>query len=175
VYFASSPPANVPICMALVGDGTGPNTLRGYWRAPTDTAWAMQQMGNGSFTVAQATLGNDLSGATVFDGRIWNATLWDRALTEAELMVESFFERPHYPSSLNFWWPLYSASDVADRSGNGRNPTVTGTLTSEDRTFNLWRPRPKQLIRIPAAGGGALRKIVGTRFSLAGIGGGLAG
>lgn len=148
---ASGRPAlGTPACVFLRCSGTGTNLLTGGYRTPSQT----------TFTTAAATLGTlspvtqvfyaGLFGAFWQDARKWNIKVWDRALSDAELLVESYFERVMYPSSLNLYLPLTSANDTADRSGNGRNPTVVGTLTTGDTIANLWRPSQK--IFLPQAG-----------------------
>lgn len=148
---ASGRPAlGTPACIFLRCSGTGTNLLTGGYRTPSQT----------TFTTAAATLGTlspvtqvfyaGLFGAFWQDARKWNIKVWDRALSDAELLVESYFERVMYPSSLNLYLPLTSANDTADRSGNGRNPTVVGTLATGDTIANLWRPSQK--IFLPQAG-----------------------
>lgn len=147
---ASGRPAlGTPACIFLRCSGVGAGLLTGGYRTPAQNA----------FTTASATLGTlsavtqvfyaGLFGAFWQDGRKWNVKVWDRALSDAELSAESYFERVMYPASLNLHWPLPNAGDTADRSGNGRNPTVVGTLTTGDTISNLWRPSPK--IFVPQA------------------------
>jgi hypothetical protein len=59
-------------------------------------------------------------------------------------MIESFYERPAFPSSLNIWSKMDYAGDTGDYSGNARSWTTAGTLTTEDLGVALWRPDPLQ-------------------------------
>lgn len=85
-----------------------------------------------------------------FNGAVWNVKCWDRVLTAAELLIESYYERVKFPASLNFQWLLPNTSNVTDSSGNARSATVTGTLSTEDSHFGLWKPR-RRIIFPPGA------------------------
>jgi hypothetical protein len=146
--FASTPAVSAAFDWALTSNGS---TLTGYYKLVGSSTWITASRGAQTFTPAQLTVGNDISTAW-HDGRVWAVKVWDRVLTAPELLVESFYERPMYPASLNLWWPLHSHLDTADRSGNGRNATVGGTLTTEDSVGALWTPSRR--IFLPAAAGG---------------------
>jgi hypothetical protein len=108
-----------------------------------------------TFTVNQLNVGNNNGFSTFewFNGRIWNVKVWGRALSAAELLVESYYYRPQFPNSINVWWPLPNAANTNDYSGNARNPTVGGTLTTEDGAPNGWRPNLRRIfIPAPATG-----------------------
>lgn len=67
-----------------------------------------------------------------FNGRIAHVKAWDTALTDAQIFDEAAITYPRNAlASLNFYWPLDSATDTADYGPNGRNPTISGTLTTE--------------------------------------------
>lgn len=125
--------------------------IRSIANAALSTA-ALAAYASESFTPNVLNVGNDIFGE-YYDGRIWNVKFWDRALTTPELLIESYYARVMFPSSLNFHWPMFNAADVRDLSGNARNATSGGTLTTEDGAHGLWRPRRK-VIYIPSAGGG---------------------
>lgn len=133
-----------PFFWAMSANGAGAGLLKVSARTASENSLTSVTNTSGSFTSAALYIGNEGYGlAKPFDGRHWNVKCWDRALTDAELLVESFFDRVMYPSSLNFHWPLHDVNDTADRSGNGRDATVGGTLTSGDSISNLWKPSPK--------------------------------
>ena len=133
-----------PFFWAMSANGAGAGLLKVSARTVSENSLTSVTNTSGSFTSAALYIGNEGYGlAKPFDGRHWNVKCWDRALTDAELLVESFFDRVMYPSSLNFHWPLHDVNDTSDRSGNGRDATVGGTLTSGDSISNLWKPSPK--------------------------------
>lgn len=142
-----------PFFFALTCSGTGATSAIGYYKAAGSNALTSVSYNGVSFTSGALFIAND-SFTEPFSGRVWGVKVWDRALSAAELLAESYFDRPIFPSSLNCWWPLPNSSDTTDKGGNARNPTVTGTLTTEDSSFNLWKPR--QRVFVPAAVSGAI-------------------
>lgn len=67
------------------------------------------------------------------NGRAAHIKCWNTQLTGDQMRDEMWSARPvHALNSLNFYWPLWSAADTNDYGPNGRNPTVGGTLTTED-------------------------------------------
>ena len=140
---AGMPAQDVPHCVFVRCSGTGTDLLTGGYRLVTDTAFTTISTTLGTLDAATQIFFGGVAGAYWQDGRKWSVKVWDRALSDAEILVESFFDRVMYPASLNFHWPLHNASDTADRSGNGRDATVGGTLATGDSLSNLWKPRPK--------------------------------
>src|SRR5690606_3575775 len=61
--------------------------------------------------------------------------LYDRVLTDAELLAEMNRLRPASTTNLNAWWPMVAnvaATADNDYSGNARDLTPAGTITVED-------------------------------------------
>jgi len=85
------------------------------------------------------------------DMRVWNVKCWDRVLTAAEILVESFYDAVKFPSSINFHWKLPDTSRVEDSSGNGRGATVGGSLASELTSWQPWKPGARIYIGPAAA------------------------
>lgn len=77
---------------------------------------------------------------------------WDTALTAAELGNERWYYTPQRRANLNLWTPLFAHTDVQDHSGNARNWTTTGTLSTEDGPPIAWSPRARRYFL--ATGGG---------------------
>jgi hypothetical protein len=147
-----------PFFWALTNAGAGAGNTIGYVRAFNVNTLSSQTLGGTTLaTPNQLNVGNDSFGDN-FNGRMQNVKAWDRVLTASELLVESFYKRPMYPGSINFWWELHGSGDIADRSGNGRDATAGGTLTTEDSFVNLWVPRRK--IFLPRASGGSSTDLV---------------
>lgn len=149
--FASRPAVGTDFVWYVRCSGTGTNLVQAGWRA----------IGSSSAFLASATLGTTIAApATMYFGgvastyysnrRVQNRKVWDRALTDGEIDIESYYEAVKFPASLNCHFGLASSSDTVDRSGNGRNLTTGGTLTTEDGV-RLWRPRLLSLPRVPAA------------------------
>lgn len=146
-----TPGLGVPFFFAMVATGTGASGLNAYLRTASQNSFATLTRNGNIFTPSHVFIGND-SYAEYWPGDAWNVKQWNRALSAEELLIESFYARPMFPASLNFWWPLHNASDTADRSGNGRNPTVGGTLTTQDGPVNLWVPRRRIILPASVAG-----------------------
>lgn len=138
---ASRPALGTPAAFFLRCSGTGANLLTGGFRS----------VGSNSFVTASTTLPatvdapatlylGGLLGAFYYNGRRWNVKVWDRALSDAELLAESYYERVMFPASLNIYYPWTGSTDTADRSGNARNPTIGGTLTTGPTPVQLLRP-----------------------------------
>lgn len=138
-----------PFFFALTGGAA--NAVVGYYRAAGSNTLASVNHASSGFTSAAMYFGND-SYAYYLNGRLFNLKVWDRVLTPAELLIESFYARPMFPANLNLWAPVNSTADVADRSGNARDLTIGGTLANEDNGVALWVPRRK--LFVPAASGG---------------------
>lgn len=131
--FASTPATGVDFDVALRRNGSG---VGGAWKLAGDSTWITVTGSGTSWTSATLTLGSD-SASAWFDGVIAHAKVWDRVLTDDELLVEAFYRKVMYPTSINGHWPLDLSSDLADRSGNGRDLSAGGTLAESDA---LWLP-----------------------------------
>lgn len=140
---AGMPAQGDPHCVFVRCSGTGTDLLTAGYRLASDSAFTTISTTLGTLDAASDVNFGGVAATYWQDGRKWSVKVWDRALSDAEILVESFFDRVMYPASLNFHWPLHNASDTADRSGNGRDATVGGTLTTGDSLSNLWKPRPK--------------------------------
>ncbi len=74
------------------------------------------------------------------NGRMCAVKIYEAALTQAEILNEMRSYRPKRTANLYGWWPMLSAGDGAvDYSGNGRDWTVGGTLTTEDGPPVSWK------------------------------------
>lgn len=147
--FASRPAVGTDFCWYARCSGSGANQYEAGWRAVGSTTWVTASM---TMTTGMSVVDWRIANAVSFyysDALHENFKCWDRALSTTEIDVESYFFRPQYPTSLNFWWPLHNVNDVADRSGNGRSPTVGGTLATGQIGFQPWKPGAR--IYIPAA------------------------
>lgn len=140
---------------AITCSGLGTAAHVGYYRAAASTALSVLTMAGGSrvnMTPALLRFGKTSeTGAAGWNGRLWNIKCWSRALTAAELLVESYFARVMLPTSINFHWPLKGVDDTRDLSGNGRTATLAGTMTTEDE-FGLFVPRRQIFIPVTVSG-----------------------
>lgn len=149
--FASRPAVGTDFFWYIKCSGTGANQCEGGWR-PADSntfVTATATMSASAGASDDLRLGN-LDSWYYLDGRFWNVKCWDRALTAAELLIESYYARPMFQASANFWWPLPNSGNTADASGNGRNATVGGTLATEDGIWGQWKPGSSRVF-IPSA------------------------
>jgi len=144
-------PANgVPFFWALVGAGTGANQVTGYIRTFDENTFTSATVTTATITEETLELFNaNLAGTQQpWNGLGWNVKCWNRALTVPELLVESFYRAVKFSSSINFHYELESAAAVYDISGNVRDPTVGGTLTTDDGCqFGMWRPRRRRFMQ----------------------------
>lgn len=91
-----------------------------------------------------------------FDGRIANIQVYTRALSLSDLIQEQWKYQPASTTNLVLWTPLLasgSVNDYLDYSGNARDWTTAGTLTSEDGPPLRWGG-PRRRLVIPVAAGG---------------------
>lgn len=161
------PAAGQAACVYVRCSGTGAGLINAGYRLAGANAFVSS--GNatlGSLNVMTQLYMGGLFGVYWQDGRKWNIKAWDRALSDAEILAESYFERVLYPASLNFHLPLTGVNDTADRSGNARNPSTAGTLTTADTRVQLLRPRRR--VFVPRAAGGTVYNEVLTETVAAG-------
>lgn len=144
---SASPATGTPFAWFVSCSGNGTNTVTAGYRLASDNTWTTGTADMNA-VVADNTAINfaSVAGGQDFNGRLWNIKAWDRALSLQEVLIESFYERVQFPASLNFHWLAYRHDALFDISGNGRNPTTGGTLTTEDGEYGLWRADPMQLI-----------------------------
>lgn len=127
--FASNPTTNTWFFFAISCSGTGATAFAGYYAHAGNSFTTATTTGQ-SFTPTGLYLGND--GFDEYcDVILGPVKVFDAVLTSDELYAEMYRISPARFANLNFWTPLWSSSDVNDYSGNGRNLTSAGTLTSE--------------------------------------------
>lgn len=146
---------NAPFFWAQTVNGSGAGNHVGYARgAGQSSLTSTSQSGVAAIASQTFWVGRDGfdSGAYFWDGRIWNVKVWDRVLTPAELLIESFYFNIKFPTSAHLHWPLHHSSYTNDISGNARSATVSGTLTTEDSSHGLWVPRRKIFLPPEVAG-----------------------
>lgn len=145
--FASRPAAGADFHWYVKCSGTGSNLVEAGWRA----------QGDQTYVVATATLGATVAGpanyyfggvlATYYaNKRVQNVKVWDRALSAAELLAESYARYVVNPQNLNFWWPLDRADQPYDYSGKARHPTVSGLTTEPGVALQQARPKPRKVL-----------------------------
>lgn len=84
--------------------------------------------------IARMNIGHRISSGSpiqAFNGRVYNAKAWSAALTPDEIALEMLTRPPTRQANLWAWWPLTVHTDLTDQSGNGRDWTAEGTLTTE--------------------------------------------
>ena len=149
--FGSRPAVGQWFFWAISCAGTAGGDLKGYWALPIDAAFTKAQATGSGLTTASIDIGNDPSSERI-DGRLAFVRCWDAVLTENELWCE-MHGFPRRTANINFRWDLWSSGDVQDYSGNGRNPTVGGTFTTEDGPVTRCRaPRRRRSHVIPPPG-----------------------
>lgn len=154
VALGSRPGTGVDFFWYIACSGNGAGQQKGGWRAAGSSTY-VTTTGQIASTIAAVTniWFGGLFSTYYADKRVWNLKVWDRALTDAELDVESYFERVMFPANINAHWRLRNTTEVVDRSGNGRNLTTAGSLTTEDE-YRLWTPSKRGVYALHAAGPG---------------------
>jgi hypothetical protein len=145
--FASAPTTGTWFFWALTHNNTN---LVGYW-AHAGSALVTQSITGQSFTPAQLSIGNDTWNEWC-DIEMSDTLIYDAVLTQAELEQQMYRSLPVRTANLNIWSPLPSASDIVDYSGNGRDWTSGGTLTSASGPPLSWGAKP-WVVPFVAAGG----------------------
>lgn len=138
--FAAAPATGKWFWAAVSCGGTGANSFNGYWRylSPSDgTTVYTASCTSTAFTEALMPLGSD-SYAEWCDIRLSTAKVWDAVLTQAEIESEMNSVRPMRYTNLHLFSPLWSATDILDYSGNGKNWTAGGTLSTEENPPISW-------------------------------------
>jgi len=153
----------------LAGD-SGPRLYKGSLSAAVAEASYATRVAETGILVSDAAessvLGNRVNADRTFDGVIEHVSVWDNALSLAQL--EALRLRPYAPFhrfataagvliNLKGYWPLTesAAATCLDHSRNGNNGTVTGTTVGASAPY-LWTRRGAQAtIWTPAAPGAA--------------------
>jgi hypothetical protein len=79
---------------------------------------------------------------TPWNGRIAAHKAYDVVLTAPQIQQEMWQYLPVITANLNAWAPLILHTDLKDYSGNARDYTGTGTLTTEDGPPIPWVQQP---------------------------------
>lgn len=153
--FSSTPSVGTWFYAALYAIGNNTSDLKGIWWNTSGVAVTTQVGGShGAFTPAVLYIGND--SYDEWNGiKFAHVKVWDAALTQTELEQEMWSVRPQRMANLNVWSPLFVHGDVNDYSGNGRNWTAGGTLSTEDGPPVSWGAKSWVLPYVAAAGGSA--------------------
>lgn len=137
LFSPTKTPANdVPFFWAMVVSGTGAGAWTLYYREELDGAFTTLSLQGAasSWTPAAIWAGHNPFGEWL-DGSVEHVKCWDAALNSTELDAEFNSATPVRTTSLNFYWPCSTTSDTNDTSGNGRNPTISGTITNGAALF----------------------------------------
>lgn len=125
----TSPPTATWLFVYLKCSGTGAGNLESGWMGNTDTNFTIGSATGSSFTTVLLQLGNDSydewCNVDLRAIRVWNV-----ALTDAELKAEKASTTLVKTANINAFWDLPSTSNYTDSSGNGRDLTVGGSLTT---------------------------------------------
>lgn len=129
--FATSPALGTPFFWAIKRGAA--TTVTGYWRPrERSTFITVTDTATGSAATASMQIARETLGATSgFNGLIWNVRVWDRVLTDPELLAESNSDEPVSKHGLNSWFRMDHQGDNFDASLYKRHMTKNGTLTTE--------------------------------------------
>lgn len=165
-----SKPIDRPYFWALVSAGAAAGETRVYIR---DTHAKTFEVYPSTGALSPFTPNGLRIGANTFseyyDGAIWGVMVWDRALTEQELLAQSF--RPQAPidaTKLNLWYPLDTDYNIRDFGPNQRDPIRTGTLRT-DGVRALPVTRKRRLLATIAGGAGTLFTVTCSAAAAGGV------
>lgn len=156
--FATSPALGEPFFWAMKRGGS--TTVTGYWKYPHARFVTATQTATGSAATANFRIGMDGFANSGINGLIWNVRVWDRALTEPELIAESLSDEPVTKHMLHAWYRMDHQGDNFDYGPWKKHSTKNGTLTTEwPRVMvprrKVWKPR-LIVSEAPAVGGDAV-------------------
>lgn len=174
VSFSSRPEVQRPFCMYVRCSGTGAGQFTAGWRYH-DGPWVRASHVLGAAVDVAARLEFGGIGSTYYTNcRLQNIKVWNVALPEAEIEIESRSAALVARRGINYYLPLPHSGDTKDRGPYARNPTIGGTLTTE--YFDFKRPSKVRRPPVPyeAVASTTFQILAGPRFSLAGAHG-LAG
>jgi hypothetical protein len=155
--FASRPAAGVPFFWAITCSGTGANTFNGYWARASDTSFVTAARAGVSVATPTVLAFHNYANSDWLDGNLSFVRCFDAVLTSAELWAEMWSPIRQRLTNINFDVRLQDLNDFVDLSGNGRNLTVTGTVTTADAPpIVRYVPRLQEFNPNAAAAGGAI-------------------
>jgi Concanavalin A-like lectin/glucanases superfamily len=127
--------------LAITVAGTGTGQALFY----VDGALMGTLDGHAEFVGTTLRLGASPSGASndPWNGRIAAHKAYDGVLTATQIQQEMRQYLPVSITSLNAWAPLLLHTDLKDYSGNARDYTGSGTLTTEDGPPIPWARQPQ--------------------------------
>lgn len=172
---SSRPAVGQTFCAYMKCSGSGTNTMSAGWRYP-HSEWVRSATIDINASTAQVTnlfIGGVL-GVYYADSLRQNVKIWDRALSDAELSLESRSDEPVVLSGLHSYFPLAHLGDIYDRGPKRKVLTKTGTMETGYINFPRYRSRRRVLVAEPPAATGTFQILAGLPFSLAGAHG-LAG
>lgn len=140
---------------ALSCAGTGATDAKARFAALGATTFSSASVPGVAFTPTALAFGDTLSYGQWANAAVAGWKLFDRALTDAELLAEMYRLTPASTTNLNLWTPMVhntAANAVRDFSGNGRDWTAVGTLSVEDGPPVGWGA-PLALVGAAAASG----------------------
>lgn len=152
----------------------------------SDTSRSIYLNGGGKATNTTSVLGftptrmtfmeyRNFSTLYPLNGKIQEIGIWNVALTDAEVYALSRAISPLSvrPDALGEYWPMLGRTSPEQNMVGGSAMTLNGTANQFAHN-RMIRTRPRLVYVAPAAAGGGARRLVGSGFSLAGNGGGLA-
>lgn len=122
------------IFWAVTSDG---GTVNGFAARPGDINLSTASITVGAFTPSRLTILTDFANG-LLSASVAHLKMYDAVLTQTELEAEMRQIPPKRFGGLHLWNPFLSSSNVKDYSGNGRDWTTNGTLSTEDNPPVGW-------------------------------------
>jgi len=140
---------------ALVKEA-GNNTVQVYHRALTAltlTNNSMSNNGSSTITVDHIQIGQSVFADEGWTGAVAAVKYWDRPLTAAEILTESFTYLPHRFADLQSIYPLLVDQDWSDYGPAGNDLTEAGTVThtSEGPPISWAAAGPRLFVPTPVS------------------------
>lgn len=99
-----------------------------YWESTSFDSQSGNAMGTDMPTQTALIIGYNPAVANNCDGAVEDVRVWTDEISDANCLIEKQSATPVITSSLYAWYPFTDASG-SDASGNGRNLTLTGSVS----------------------------------------------
>ena len=151
-----APTNNVWYFLAFTCEGTGSTDLKGYVSAEASSGWdGTGSVAGKAFTSTVLTIGSNNFTQPMNGCEFSNILVYNSALSSAALLNQKRRFLPFVTANINIWSPFIDTgeNDFIDYSGNGRNWTETGTVSTgaADPPISWGAPSRRIIIPLGAA------------------------
>lgn len=128
--FPTQPTQDQWFFFAMVGSASGAGGLTFYFSPEGSGTFTSFSLANANWSPDVLEFG-DWNGDGPLTGHLQYLRCWSAALTQNQLESEKAATLAVLQANRHFDWRLNDNADTADQSGNGRTPTVSGSLSNQ--------------------------------------------